>query len=93
MKLTIELPFSESDFSQAVTAAERGDGKPLRTLCQIEVALFEQYVRVADPSFADGLVQIEKLAVQGYLYQKMRGHIDATDRNPNVSKERKDGTT
>jgi hypothetical protein len=92
MNFTFYLPFTAEELESA--QREASDGKPssLRALCLREVDRFERYVRQADPSFSDGLVKIERLAIQGYLYQKVRGHIDAADQNPNVSKERKDGT-
>lgn len=49
----------------------------LRDLCQKEVESFDQYVRVVDPQFADGLSKWECRAIEGYLYQKLKGHIDA----------------
>lgn len=74
MKVTLELPFSESDFSSAQEAAEKGNPGPLRALCQKEVRAFETAVK-QHPDYADGLVKIERLAVEGYLYQKLRKHI------------------
>jgi hypothetical protein len=53
----------------------------LRSLCQKEVSRFEQYVQAEDPQFKDGLSRFERLAIEGYLYQKARGHIDAFHRN------------
>ena len=86
MKIEIELPFSEEDFSQAMAAAEKANPGPLRGLCQKEVARFEGMLR-QHPDYSDGLVKIEKFAVEGYLYQKLRGHIDAKAEAGNLPKE------
>jgi len=40
------------------------------------------------PDYADGLVKIERLAVEGYLYQKLRGHIDEKAAPSHLPKER-----
>jgi hypothetical protein len=53
------------------------DPSYLRSLCQKEVSRFVDYVQHEDPQFRDGLAKFERLAIEGYLYQKARGHIDA----------------
>lgn len=63
----------------------------LRSLCQKEVSRFEEYVRTEDPQFKDGLSRFEKLAIEGYLYQKARGHVDAFHSKDLRSMERKNG--
>jgi hypothetical protein len=63
----------------------------LRSLCQKEVETFEQYVRSVDGQFRDGLSRFERLAISGYLYQKVRGHIDAFQADNHPSMERKNG--
>jgi hypothetical protein len=78
MNLTIELPFTEYDLALAQEEADRGNAGPLRVLCQKEVAVFEGHIRM-HPDYSDGLVRIERLAVEGYLYQKIRKHIHAKD--------------
>ena len=75
MNLVFELPFAEPELNDAKAEAARGNAGPLRALCQKEVLAFEAAMR-KHPDYADGLVKIERLAVEGYLYQKIRGHID-----------------
>jgi hypothetical protein len=74
MKVELEFPWTEEELSAAV-AEVRSSGKsdPLRSLCQKEVEHFEQAV-TQHPDYADGLVKIERLAVMGYLVQKLLGH-------------------
>jgi hypothetical protein len=67
------------------------DPKVLRSLCQKEVSLFDNYLRRTDPQFSDGLSRFERLAVEGYIYQKARGHIDAQENPSNLPPERNDG--
>lgn len=74
MNFTFELPFTESELKSAQDESARGNAGPLRVLCRNEVEAFESYIR-QHPDYSDGLVQIERLAVEGYLYQKLRGHI------------------
>lgn len=74
MRLVIDLPFSESELNVAKEEASKGNAAPLRALCRKELEAFEAVMR-KHPDYADGLVKIEKLAVEGYLYQKLRGHI------------------
>lgn len=74
MNHAFELPFTEAELKAAQEAADGGNSGPLRALCRKEVAAFEQAVR-QHPDYSDGLVQIERLVVEGYLYQKLRGHI------------------
>lgn len=74
-KIQVRVP-SEDEFNVAVAAAEKGNGVPLRDLCREEVERFEAYLKKSDPWFAEGLVQIEQRAIEGYIYQKLRGHVD-----------------
>jgi hypothetical protein len=76
MNLTLELPFTEPELKSAQEEAGRGNAEPLRALCRKEVEAFESWMR-QHPDYSDGLVRIERLAVEGYLYQKLRGHIHA----------------
>lgn len=76
MKLELEFPFSDDDFREAIDEAKQGNAGPLRDLCQKEGERFEKVVRSHD-HYKDGLVRIERLAVEGYIYQKLRGHVDA----------------
>ena len=70
-----------------------GDPDRLRFLCQKEVERFERYCTAVDPNFQDGggFVRIEARAVEGYLYQKLKGHIDAHHKSDLLPEERKDG--
>lgn len=93
MNLTLELPFTEAELQSAQEEAGRGNAGPLRDLCRKEVEVFEHLVR-EHPGYIDGLVRIERLAVEGYLYQKLRGHIRYAKAAPShLPKERQDGTT
>lgn len=65
----------------------------LRTLCQKEVARFTDYVQHEDPQFREGLAKFERLAIEGYLYQKAKGHIDAFHSQDVRPTERQDGET
>ena len=65
----------------------------LRSLCRKEVERFDEYLRRTDPQFKDGLARFERLAVEGYLYQKARGHLDASEEKSHLPVERKDGET
>ena len=78
---------------KAIEEALNGDPQILRDLCRKEVELFDMYLRKVDPQFKDGLAKWECLVVEGYIYQKLKGHIDAQDRESNDSKERNDGPT
>jgi hypothetical protein len=51
-------------------------GTPLRSLCREEVARFDAYLKDFGAEFAGGLASWEKLVLEGYLYQKIRGHLD-----------------
>lgn len=60
----------------------------LRSLCRNEVDNFEAYLRSSDPWFRDGLARFERLAIEGYIYQKAKGHIDAFQGGTDLPKER-----
>ena len=68
-----------SDFKLIVGGDQeqvRSDSTYLRDLCQKEALRFDEYLRDVDPQFRDGLARFELLAIEGYLYQKAKGHID-----------------
>lgn len=65
----------------------------LRSLCRNEVNAFEAYVQRTDPQFRDGLARFERLAIEGYLYQKVKGHLDANTKADGLPMEGNDGTT
>lgn len=75
MQIEITLPWSEDEMNSALQEARKGNADPLRALCQKEVSRFEEGLR-GHPDYSDGLVKIERFAVEGYLYQKLRGHVD-----------------
>jgi hypothetical protein len=74
MTFSFKFPFTSEEAALAIEAAAKNNAKPLRALCQREVEAFEASMR-NHPDYADGLVRIERLAVEGYLYQKLRNHI------------------
>lgn len=51
-------------------------GESLRSLCQKEVDCFDRYLRAFGQEYSDGLAEWERKVVEGYLYQKLRGHLD-----------------
>ena len=63
-------------------AAEAAKGGPkLLDLCQKEVEIFDAYLRKYGQTpegklYLDGLSKFEQLAIRGYLYQKLRGHVE-----------------
>jgi hypothetical protein len=78
VEIKVSMP-SKNDFNSATDAAENGNSQPLRDLCRKEVDRFEAYLKKSDPWFVDGLASLERKAVEGYLYQKLRGHMDAPE--------------
>lgn len=86
MQVEIYLPCSEDELHEAMTGAQNGNSVPLRALCQKEVERFETVLR-EHPAYRDGLVRIERLAVEGYLYQKLRGHLDEKASTNNLPEE------
>lgn len=87
MKTEIYLPWSEEELQEAMGKAQNGNSGPLRALCQKEVEHFEKVLQ-EHPDYRDGLVKIERLAVEGYLYQKLRGHLDEKAPTNNIFEER-----
>ncbi len=75
-KIQVLMP-SEEEFDAAIVAADKGVSEPLRVLCRKEVERFEAYLKKSDAWFAEGLAPIERRAVEGYIYQKLRGHMDS----------------
>lgn len=56
-------------------------GQPLRDLCRQEVRNFDRYLREkVGGEYAAGLSRFERLAIEGFLYQKIRGHIEPLDK-------------
>lgn len=87
MRIEITLPWSDEEMLAASEAAQKGNSGPLRVLCQKEVERFEVELR-QHPDYSDGLVKIERLAVEGYLYQKLRWNSDETAQTNNLPEER-----
>ena len=54
----------------------RDGGPSLRSLCQKEVDAFDAYLRRYGAEYAEGLAKFERLAIEGYIYQKIRGHLE-----------------
>jgi hypothetical protein len=65
-------------------------GDPLKLLCRKECDLFERCMQEQDPTFGP-LAQFERMAVQSYLYQKIRGRIGASTSQGQHSEEQQDG--
>lgn len=86
MKVELELPFSQEELTQAQEEASKGNAGPLRSLCQKEVDRFESAVR-RHSDYSDGLIRIERFVVEGYLYQKLRGHVDASTETDHIPQE------
>jgi len=90
MIIQVQMPFTKEELDAAMAAAEQGNAGPLRALCGKELQRFEDKIR-EHPDYRDGLVQIERFAVEGYLYQKIRGHVDETAPENPSDEERQDG--
>ena len=85
---------SKINFEMVLTGADPEklqEPQYLRSLCQKEAARFEQYVQRVDPQFRDGLAKWELRAVEGYIYQKVKGHIDAFHNQHSDPMEKPDG--
>jgi len=83
-----------SDFKLTVEADQErieSDSAYLRDLCRKEASRFDEYLRTTDPQFRDGLAKFELLAVEGYLYQKAKGHIDENNPEGSHTVEGNDG--
>ena len=63
-------------------------GPPLQALCHKEADLFDAYLRSGgaevDRMWADGLASWERGAIAGYIYQKLRGRVDAAEKPPGL---------
>ena len=73
-------------------------GNPLRYLCQKEVECFDQYVRSfardrpdIGSDYATGIPRFEREAIEGYLYQKLKGRVGEKDHEVSNDSERKNG--
>ena len=61
---------------EALAAQVKDGGDALRSLCREEVLLFDQYLKNFGGDYRDGLTEWERSVVEGFLYQKIRGHLD-----------------
>jgi len=86
MDIALKFPCTDDEMKAAKDAAAQGNPMPLRLLCQKEVRRFEEAIRT-HPDYRDGLVMIERRAVEGYLYQKLRNHVDASPSSNQPAKE------
>lgn len=59
----------------AVAAAIRDGGEQLRQIVSAEVDRFDAYLRNFGHEYVEGLARFERLAVEGYIYQKLRGRL------------------
>ena len=65
----------EGDPQETTELLEGGDG--LRDLCRKEVDRFDAYLRQkVGGEYKEGLARFERFAIEGFLYQSVRGHID-----------------
>lgn len=68
-------------------------GDPLKDLCRKECDLFEKVMQEQDSTFGP-LASFERMALQSYLYQKIRGRIGAADQtSEDADEERQDGSS
>jgi hypothetical protein len=62
----------ESEDAKKIVA---NGGQPLVDLCRKEVSNFDAYLRSYGSEYKDGLSRFERAAIEGYLYQKLRGRL------------------
>lgn len=62
--------------NQTVHGQVKDGGDPLKDLCRKEVERFHEYLVKFGGDYKEGLSKWERWAIEGYLYQKIRGHID-----------------
>jgi len=99
-KIEFDFECSPEELQEAVEAAERDNSSLLRGLCQKEIDRFDQYLsnfgsqatNDVDRDWVYGLSRWERRVLEGYLYQKIRGHIDAKVSQSNIDSGRKNGT-
>jgi hypothetical protein len=71
-KFAVSLELPEDKLSSALSNPDA-----LRAVCKEEVTRFATYVNTVDPQFKKcPLAKEERAAIEGYLYQKVKGHID-----------------
>lgn len=91
--ITFKLVPDGSQATKEESDALRNGGEPLRDLCRKEVERFNAYLRAYGNGYEEGLARFEQFAVEGYLYQKLRGHLDDTKTSDNaLPRGRQDGT-
>lgn len=62
-----------------VLAKASESSEALRSLCREEVERFHQYLKNFGGDYKDGLAKWERFAIEGYLYQKIRGHLEPSE--------------
>jgi hypothetical protein len=62
----------------------------LKKLCRKETDAFERLMRQQDSTFGS-LAGFERMAIQSYLYQKLRGRLNEENPTDSLSEGRKDG--
>lgn len=88
----IDLKIADPDLAEKVA----NGGVPLRDLCRQEVDKFDTYLRGYSDEYVEGLARFERLAIEGYIYQKVRGRFDGQEKEagePCDSGEHQDGAT
>lgn len=61
------------------------DPDTLRSVCSKEVDRFDAYLKKYGGDYVDGLARFERLAIEGFLYQAIRGHLDSPSESTQVS--------
>lgn len=87
VKVVGETPELEKDLCSG--------GESLRDLCRKEVDSFDRHLReTVGGDYIDGLAKFERLAIEGFLYQKVRGHVPSEeDQEVHADRGRQDGTS
>ena len=85
---TLKLVIEASDAERELLAK---GGDPLRDLCRKEVDAFDEYLRNYGGDYGQGLARFERFAVEGFLYQKIRGHLDEESSSNHLPERGQDG--
>ena len=71
-KIIVDLSVTEPN--EDLEPARNG-GQVLRDLCRKEVDSFDEYLKNYGGDYTTGLAHFERMAIEGFLYQKIRGHL------------------
>ena len=73
----ITVTIEDAELAAAAKAEPVGDDTrdALLGLCRKEVDSFDRYLRRYGKEYAGGLSAFERRVVEGYIYQKLRGHV------------------